>query len=187
MENYYQILELEENASFDEIRARYKERVVKFHPDKHNGDDFFKEIFQEVQEAYEALIKEKENITNIEQPIIVKFNFYPDEIIIGNNITISWETHLAVNVNLLVRTTNGIDRYSDLPLKGEIVIAPRSQDMNVALTIKASNNITEVISNRLIHLKNPPNLFKDSIGLNFITWGIIALGIIVLIGMLLNL
>ena len=53
--NYYQVLGLDENASLEDIKKAYKKYAVKFHPDKNNGDEFFTERFQEVQEAYEYL------------------------------------------------------------------------------------------------------------------------------------
>ena len=55
--NYYQVLGLDENASLEDIKKAYKKYAVKFHPDKNNGDEFFTERFQEVQEAYEYLCK----------------------------------------------------------------------------------------------------------------------------------
>jgi curved DNA-binding protein CbpA len=53
--NYYQILGLEWNASFEDIRKAYRTYAAKFHPDKHEGDAFFEERFKEVKEAYEIL------------------------------------------------------------------------------------------------------------------------------------
>lgn len=63
MKNYYQVLGLNESATFDEVRQAYLKYANKFHPDKHNDDVFFKERFQEIQEAYEY-IKAHQNKTN---------------------------------------------------------------------------------------------------------------------------
>lgn len=63
MKNYYQVLGLNESATFDEVRQAYLKYANKFHPDKHNDDVFFKERFQEIQEAYEY-IKAHHNKTN---------------------------------------------------------------------------------------------------------------------------
>lgn len=183
MKNYYQVLGLEEEATIEEIKAAYKEYVIKFHPDKHNGDNFFKERFQEIQEAYEYLIK-KRGISYTEEPIIMNFNISSDEIIIGDKVIVSWEIKNVYNITLLVKTTNGIDEYSNLPSKGEMAIAPQSQDMNVGLSIIANNNIAEIASNKLIHLRNPPNQFEDSTGFKLIWWGIVAIGIIGIISII---
>ena len=63
MKNYYQVLGLNESATFDEVRQAYLKYANKFHPDKHNDDVFFKERFQEIQEAYEY-IKAHQNKTS---------------------------------------------------------------------------------------------------------------------------
>ena len=55
MKNYYQVLGLNESATFDEVRQAYLKYANKFHPDKHHDDVFFKERFQEIQEAYEYI------------------------------------------------------------------------------------------------------------------------------------
>lgn len=56
----YKILEVEPNASYDEIKKAYRKMAVKYHPDKvsHLGDDFqkaAKEKFQKVNQAYETI------------------------------------------------------------------------------------------------------------------------------------
>lgn len=62
MDNHYcKILGLEKGASQEDIKKAYKKYAAKFHPDKHGGDDFFKERFQEIQEAYEYLKKSNTN------------------------------------------------------------------------------------------------------------------------------
>lgn len=183
MKNYYQTLGLEDDATLDEIKVAYKEYVIKFHPDKHNGDEFFKIRFQEIQEAYEYLIKKRET-SYTEEPIIMNFNISSDEIIVGDKVIVSWEIKNVYNITLLVKTTNGIDKYTNLPSKGEMALAPQSQDMNVGLSIIANNNIAEIASNKLIHLRNPPNQFEDSIGFKLIWWGIVVIGIIGIISII---
>ncbi|MBI6119616.1 J domain-containing protein [Salegentibacter maritimus] len=56
MKNYYSILEITKTASKEEIKKAYRLKAVKYHPDKHNGDDYFVHKFLEVQESYEILI-----------------------------------------------------------------------------------------------------------------------------------
>lgn len=177
MKNYYQVLGLNENATQDEIRSAYKKYVVKFHPDKHNGDSFFKERFQEIQEAYEHLIKGDDYFYN-DVPQIIDFKLSSDEIIIKDKVTVSWETRFASHIYISIKTTNGIETYDNLHSKGEITITPYSKDMNVGLTITAQNNISEAVANKLLHLKYPPNQYDDSTGYKLIMWGLVIIGII---------
>ena len=52
--NLYEILGLSSNASYEEIKAAYFAAVLRFHPDKLNGNDDF-EKFTQVQNAWETL------------------------------------------------------------------------------------------------------------------------------------
>ncbi|MGC9331580.1 MAG: TerB family tellurite resistance protein [Bacteroidales bacterium] len=65
IESAYKILEIDPNASVSEIKKAYRKMAVKYHPDKvsYLGEDFqnfAKEKFQKVNEAYETLKKEKQ-------------------------------------------------------------------------------------------------------------------------------
>ncbi len=60
----YRILELEPNATDDEVKKAYRRMAMKHHPDKvlHLGEEFQKaaaEKFRKVQEAYERICRER--------------------------------------------------------------------------------------------------------------------------------
>ena len=63
-ERNYKILEIEKSATESEVKTAYRKMVKKYHPDKLTalGDEHLKGAkakFQEIQDAYEAIKKEK--------------------------------------------------------------------------------------------------------------------------------
>ena len=58
MEKYYEILGLNKGASKEEIEKKYKILSKEFDPKNNDNQDFFKEEFKKIQEAYEVLIKD---------------------------------------------------------------------------------------------------------------------------------
>lgn len=58
-EDYYSILEVDRNASQDEIKRAYRRLAMKYHPDRNNGDKAAEEKFKQIGTAYEVLGNEE--------------------------------------------------------------------------------------------------------------------------------
>lgn len=62
--NPYDVLGVPQNASDDEIKRAYRDLTRKYHPDANVNNplaDLAEEKFKEVQEAYDSIMKEREN------------------------------------------------------------------------------------------------------------------------------
>lgn len=53
--DYYKILDLNKDASVEEIKKSYRRLSMKYHPDKNNGDEDSTNRFKEINEAYSVL------------------------------------------------------------------------------------------------------------------------------------
>lgn len=53
--DYYEVLEINRNASDGEIKSAYRKLAIKYHPDKNPGDKEAEEKFKEAAEAYSVL------------------------------------------------------------------------------------------------------------------------------------
>ncbi|KAH8480769.1 hypothetical protein H0E87_030867 [Populus deltoides] len=53
--DYYKILEVDYDATDEKIRLNYRRLALKWHPDKHKGDNAVTSKFQEINEAYNVL------------------------------------------------------------------------------------------------------------------------------------
>jgi molecular chaperone DnaJ len=61
--DYYEILEINQNASETEIKKAYRRLAVKYHPDKNAGDKAAEEKFKELSEAYAVLSDAQQRAT----------------------------------------------------------------------------------------------------------------------------
>ena len=61
-EDYYNLLEIDRNATQEDIKKAYRKLAIKWHPDKNQGDTNAEEHFKKISEAYlkYCLIKIKE-------------------------------------------------------------------------------------------------------------------------------
>ncbi len=53
--DYYEVLEVQRNASGDEIKKAYRKMALKYHPDRNPDDKEAEEMFKKVNEAYQIL------------------------------------------------------------------------------------------------------------------------------------
>lgn len=72
MDDYYSTLELNKDASMDEIRKSFRTLALKYHPDK-NKDEGSKEKFMKIVEAYEVLSNASVK-KNYDESITIKKN-----------------------------------------------------------------------------------------------------------------
>lgn len=73
MINYYKTLGLEQTATKEEIKKKYRKLAFQFHPDKNPNNKRSEEEFKKIQEAYENLsedIKKAKHDNELQQEYI---------------------------------------------------------------------------------------------------------------------
>lgn len=53
--DFYKVLEVDYDATEESIRTNYLRLALRWHPDKHKGEEFATARFQEINEAYKVL------------------------------------------------------------------------------------------------------------------------------------
>jgi DnaJ-class molecular chaperone len=59
MRSYYEVLNVNNNASLSEIKISFRSLALKHHPDKNKNSEESKQAFMEIVEAYEVLSDER--------------------------------------------------------------------------------------------------------------------------------
>lgn len=116
MKDYYYILGIDRNSSVEDIKNAYRKLSKKFHPDMNGGDRFFEERFKEINEAYEVLVNldSRQSYDNqfghgqtsqdfkrpFSKPTIIRFEVDKKSIYTGEEVTFTWQTTNATNVEI---------------------------------------------------------------------------------------
>jgi len=61
--DYYEVLEVAQDASEDDIKKAYRKAALKFHPDRNQGDKAAETQFKEATEAYSVLCDKEKRST----------------------------------------------------------------------------------------------------------------------------
>ena len=179
-EHYCQLLGLQKGASLEEIKKAYKKYAAKFHPDKHEGDIFFKEQFQRIREAYEYLINhagENKYETNNKVEIIY-FNSDKSDCYQYEIINVSWNVQNAKEIVLVIKTTNKENCIENLPAKGTHQVQFIYND-NIRMILNClgyDNNVTR--KSLFVRNKYNPNTYKATGLQNGILWFFVVMMVI---------
>ena len=57
--DYYELLEVDKNASGEEIKKAYRKLAMKYHPDRNPGDKEAENKFKAINQAYDVLKDEQ--------------------------------------------------------------------------------------------------------------------------------
>lgn len=172
MTNHYETLGLKSTATRDEIKKAFGKLSLKFHPDNNDGDQYFSEMFKNIQESYEVLININKKVTydresqerqvslredNINglSPKILNFESDKSSFEEGESIRLSWET---INVDKVIIKPFGIVEKS-----GTKVFKLKNFDKeNLSITLQAKNNLHDETITKTIKLKNNVEEFDFS-------------------------
>jgi len=115
--DYYSILEIDKDASEDEIKKSYKKLALKYHPDKNPGNDEACEKFKEISMAYSILsdIDKKRQYDTMgsvdfegEDPFSVFNNIFQQHI----NSFMNMKYEKDININNIFSNISGISENS---------------------------------------------------------------------------
>ena len=164
---YYDILELPDNSSDDQVKRAYKKLAIKYHPDKNpDNRETAEEKFKEVAEAYE-IVTNKDKYKN-KMFETNQFNFVdPDELFaeIFKNMNVSqnhgsnnFQQHVSVNIPNMNFQSNCVMRSSTIRFENGKKIETIRETANgitkEKTIISDMNNVSRQPFNMPINLEN---------------------------------
>ena len=122
MDNYYNILDINKNASMSDIKKAYKKKALKYHPDKNKNSKESEKKFKEISEAYEVLSDpSKRKMYDMYGKSNSNINFKPpddlfNEIFRDFNLANFFNNDIFSNQNMFSRDnlTNNNNTFTDM-------------------------------------------------------------------------
>ena len=160
-DNYYNILNLSNNANINDIKKAYRQLSIKFHPDKNLNCD--SEQFNKINEAYSKLL-EKYNANNANNANY-KYNinettnevekYYSHELVSANNANNANNPNNANNANNANNPNNAIlkssyfnvNNYEDIIINLSITFNEAYAGCNKPIVVNRKIIVNNVIGN----------------------------------------
>jgi curved DNA-binding protein CbpA len=172
MTNHYETLGLKRTDTQQEIEMAYQKLSQKFHPDKNDGDEYFSEMYRNIQEAYDVLSNEtkkvaydsEKNINEVDaskdshgdvNPKILYFEADKDSFVEGDTIELKWETR---NADKII-----IKPFGELENSGSKMFKLKNfNKTELSIALKATNSLSGETLTKTIKLKNKVTEFDFS-------------------------
>ena len=147
--NLYEILDINQDSSKDEIKKAYKKLILKYHPDKNANKNLSNDKFIQIKYAYDILSdKDKKKI-------------YDNSLCINNLLHLNTNTNTNTNTNIINNFT--LDNIGIL-----INNFANSSDIEKIVKILLSKNNILLNGNLIENIINNNNIIKEIIDIDII-------------------
>ena len=165
-DKYYKILQLQNNASLDDIKKSYKKLAIKYHPDKNQNNKEAEEKFKEISEAYEILTNKNKYMHDPQfrqnsMPQVNPYNLF-EEIFSQMNMQHNMPfghtnfVNISNNINMTQVPINRVMRSTSTKIEGNKKIVTITEQINGETRVKTI--ISELNNPNIVNIINRLNI-----------------------------